>query len=66
MYAAQVQVLGYSRKVQTLFGLCFVPFPRLSSSDDQVLGEHTLPMWGSVSYQLPRLSRSVFWVRAQW
>ena len=39
----QVQVLGYSTKAQTRLGLRFLPFPGLSSSSDQVLGEHTLP-----------------------
>ena len=38
--AAQVQVLGYSTKVQTWLGLRFVPFPGPSSSGDQVFGEH--------------------------
>ena len=38
-----VQVLRYSTKSQTRLGLCFVPFPGLSSSGDQVLGERTLP-----------------------
>ena len=37
-------------------GLRFVPFPRLSSSGDQLLGDRLL------SYHLPRPSRSVFWV----
>ena len=41
----QVQVLGYSTKAQTQLGLHFVPLPGLSSSGDQVLGEHTLPRW---------------------
>ena len=45
MYAAQVQVLGYSTKAQTWLGLRFVPFPGLSSSGDQVLGKCTLPGW---------------------
>ena len=30
-------------KTQTRLGLCFVPFPHPRSSDNQVLGEHTLP-----------------------
>ena len=30
-----------------LGGLCFVPFPGLSSSGDQVLGEHTVPVGGA-------------------
>ena len=34
----------------------------LSSSGDQVLGEHTLPRWGGVSYHLPHPSCSVSWV----
>ena len=45
MYAAQVQVLGYSTKAQTQLGLHFVHFPGPSSSGDQVLGEHTLSWW---------------------
>ena len=51
--------LGYSTKAQTWLGLRFVPFPGLSSSGDQVLGEHTLPKWGGESYRLPNPSRSV-------
>ena len=39
IYAAQVQVLGYSTKAQTQLGLHFVPFPGSSNSGDQVLGE---------------------------
>ena len=39
----QIQVLRYSTKAQTRLGLCFVPFPGLSSSGDQVLGECTIP-----------------------
>ena len=34
--------LGTPQK-QTRLGLCFVPFPGLSTSGDQMLGEHTLP-----------------------
>ena len=34
-----------STKAQTGLGLSFVPFPGPSSSDYQVLGEHTLPRW---------------------
>ena len=41
--AAQVQVLRYSSRAQTQLGVHFVPFPGLSSSDDQVLGERTIP-----------------------
>ena len=59
--AAQVQVLRYSTKAQTRLGLCFVPFPGLSSSGDQVLGEHTL-LRCSASYHLPGPSHSVFWI----
>ena len=33
-------------------GLHFVPFPGLSSSGDQALGECTLPRWGGASYHL--------------
>ena len=60
--AAQVQVLRYSTKAQTRFGLRFVPFPGLSSSGDQVLGERSHPQLEAVSYRLPCPSRSVFWV----
>ena len=60
--AAQVQVLRYSTKAQTRFGLRFVPFPGLSSSGDQVLGERTLPTWGSASYHLLSPSHLVSWV----
>ena len=35
----------YSTKAQTQLGLRFVPFPGLSSSGDQVLGERSLPTW---------------------
>ena len=62
IYAAQVQVLGYSTKAQTQLGLHFVPFPGLSSSGAQVLGKHSHPQVGSASYHLPHPSRSVFWV----
>ena len=34
------RLLGYSTKVQTWLGMCFVPFPGLSSSGDQVFGKH--------------------------
>ena len=37
--SAQVQVPGYSSEAQTQLGLRFVPFPGLSSSGDQVIGE---------------------------
>ena len=60
--AAQVQVLRYSTKAQTRFGLRFVPFPGLSSSGDQVLGERTLPTWGSASYHLLSPSHLVSWM----
>ena len=39
IYAAQVQVLGYSTKAQTWLGLRFVPFPGPISSGNQVLGK---------------------------
>ena len=45
IYATQVQVLRYSTKAQTQLGLRFVPFPGVSSSGVQVLGESTLPRW---------------------
>ena len=40
----------------------FLPFPGPSVSDNQVLGKHTLPRWGSASYHLPSPSRSFSWV----
>ena len=43
--------------------LHFVPFPGLSNSGDQVLGEHTLPKC-SESYHLPGPSCSVSWVHS--
>ena len=60
--AAQVQVLGYSTKVQTWLGLCFVPVPGLSSSGDQVLGEYSRLQLKAATYHLPHPSCSVFWV----
>ena len=47
---------------QTWLGLRFVPFPGLSSSGDQVLGECSHPQVGSASYCLPHPSHSFFWV----
>ena len=44
---------------------CFLCPSRLSSSGDQVLGECTLPRWGSVSFHLPGPSRSVSWVHKE-
>ena len=41
--AAQVQILGYSTRAQTWFGVRFLPFPGPSSSGDQVFGERTVP-----------------------
>ena len=41
--AAQVQVLRYSTEAQTWLGMCFVPLPGLRSSDNQVLGQYTVP-----------------------
>ena len=41
---------------------CFVPFPGLSSSGDQVLGEPSRPQLKAVTYRLPHPSYSVFWV----
>ena len=55
----------YSTKAQTWLCLCFVPFPGLSSSGDQVLGKHGHPQLGAASYHLPSPSRSVFWVYNQ-
>ena len=48
--------------MQTRLGLRFVPFPGLSSSGDQELGEHSYPTLGGASYCLPRPIHSVFWV----
>ena len=45
IYAAQVQVLGCSTGAQTPLRVRFVPFPGLSSTGYQVLGECTLPSW---------------------
>ena len=45
IYAAQVQVLGYSTKARTQLGLRFVPFPGPSSSGDQVLDARALASW---------------------
>ena len=42
-WAAQVQVLGYCTRAQTWLGVSFVPFPGLSTSASQVLGERTVP-----------------------
>ena len=42
----------------------FCAFPGLSSSGDQVLGEHT-PQVGSVSYHLPHPSCLVSWVHSR-
>ena len=39
-----------------------MPFPGLSSSGDQVLGECSHPQVGSASYCLPHPSHSFFWV----
>ena len=58
----KVQILRYSTKVYTRVGLRFVPFPVPSSSGNQVLGEHTLPRWSSVSYHFPHPSCLVSWV----
>ena len=60
--AAQVQVLGYSTKVQTWLGLRFVPILGPSSSGGQVLGEHSCPQLKAATYRLPHPSCSVFWV----
>ena len=48
--------------MQTWLGLHFVPFPGLSSSGDQVLGERSCPQVGAATYHLPRPCCSVFWV----
>ena len=44
------------------WGLHFVPFPGPSCSGDQVLGEHSRPQVGAVTYRLPRPCCSAFWV----
>ena len=54
----------YSTKAQTWLGLCFVPFPGLSSSGDQVLGKHGHPQLGATSYHLPSPSPSISWVHS--
>ena len=51
--AAQVQVLGYSTKVQTWLGLRFVPIPGLSTSGDQVFGKRCHPQLKAVTYASP-------------
>ena len=43
----------------------FLPFPGPSVSDNQVLGKHTLPRWGSASYHLPSPSSLVSWVHCE-
>ena len=46
----------------TWLGLRFVPFPGPSCSGDQVLGEHSPPQVGAVTYRLPCPCHSAFWV----
>ena len=55
----------YSTKAQTRLGWRFVSFPGLSSSGDQLFGEHTLLRWGSASYHLICPSCSVSWVHSR-
>ena len=55
----------YSTKAQTRLSQRFVSFPGLSSSGDQLFGEHTLLRWGSASYHLPCPSCSVSWVHSR-
>ena len=62
--AAQVQVLGYSTKVQTWLGLRFVAIPDLSTSGDQVLGEQ-LPPVESCDLS-PPLSQPLSFLGVQW
>ena len=50
------------RGADSHLGLRFVPFPDLSSSGDQVLGERSCPQLKAVSYRLLHFSCSVFWV----
>ena len=42
-----------------------MPFPSLSSSSDQVLGERGCPEVGAVTYRLPHPCHLVFWVYNQ-
>jgi len=63
VFTTRVQVLGYSRKVQTPLGLHFVRFPGASSSGDQVLGERTLPSCSRSSH-LPGPCHLVPWVHS--
>ena len=58
-----VQVPRYSTKAQTQLGLCFVPFPGLSNSGDQVFGKRAVPRY-SASHHLPGPSHLVSWVRS--
>ena len=46
----------------TWWGLHFVPFPGPSCSGDQVLGKHSRPQVGAVTYRLPHPCCSAFWV----
>ena len=65
------QVLRYSTKAQNQLGLHFVPFPGLSSSGDQVFGEHSrcnlsppLPLLlGFLGVQLAHLLRQMMTVQ---
>ena len=72
--ATQVQVLGYSTKVQTWLGLRFVPVPGLSSSGDQVFGEqsHLPPPYQQLGFlgvhwvHLLRCTVCLFWGADLW
>ena len=72
--ATQVQVLGYSTKVQTWLGLRFVPVPGRSSSGDQVLGEqsHLPPPYQQLGFlgahwvHLLRCTVCLFWGADLW
>ena len=45
-----------------LVGPAFVPIPGLSSSGDQVHGEHSCPQLKAATYRLPHPRHLVFWV----
>ena len=55
------QVLRYSARAQTKFGVRTVPFPGPSSSGNQVLAEHTVPDGPCILITSPGPSCSVSW-----
>ena len=61
IYATQIQVLGYSTKAQIQLGLHSMPFPGLSNSGNQVLGEHTVP--GELCILVTSLAPAVWFTR---